>query len=681
MNIQCGFTSGAIASRELGPVRNPLVENVFAIQTSESIGTKLLMLMGWKPGQGIGARRRLQVSDTSFDLSKIPKTALSKDGFITVAPKEVSNIPIPEPKSNLKGVGYISRNDDDEVDLNLYRQQLQNKRYEDIDSNSMCNRGPKRFHMSDVITLQGQEFAYDSEDEIFGSSIPLNPEEVLHSERIESIDRLSKYVSRSKSSLPMFCVSKLPTLVPTFYIIELPTNYVPTRHKFNNDAIDFEKTAQTTTTTSQTTAAKRTHLSSTTRGEMIEDIPADDEKKVPLAFLNQTQRDFIQESIAKSKSRPSLVSENNLKANFASLSQAFKNRFVTSSSNISTINSDTTVLGLVSVDEYAKKMQLPNEHQESTASINSKPMQLSVSSLPSKFSIKPVRTTSVWAPEKLLCKRFNIRVPEISESKPFLPTKASESYESKIYEENIGKHIESVVLSQEKSVSEESSVTQINEEEMYTLPPKPPASLFKSIFEEMSDCSDKEDEFTEEDISKLIQQEVLVANIIADAVKPIREDINSQLETRATVNETEVEHETKILYRKPTSSSTTIKNRFSNKKQTNNIKPMLSFLERDSDNESNDINVIDKVKTADESSQMLESCPKNNISESLLNLENLDSDSSVSEDTRDILSFPRSELEISGIDKFKKDKQKHKHKHKDKKSKKEKKDKKDKKSK
>eukprot|EP01041_Mallomonas_annulata_P006994 gene6994-14223_t len=114
--------------------------------------------------------------------------------------------------------------------------------------------------------------------------------------------------------------------------------------------------------------------------------------------------------------RPMLAphSQSLLKTTFSGLSEAFKGRFTssTASNNIENSGSKMTVIGgITTADDLKKKYE-----STSTLNVNVKSV---VEPVTSKLKIGSVsRVSRVWAPAPLLCKRFNVRVPESSSNLP-----------------------------------------------------------------------------------------------------------------------------------------------------------------------------------------------------------------------------------------------------------------------
>lgn len=135
--------------------------------------------------------------------------------------------------------------------------------------------------------------------------------------------------------------------------------------------------------------------------------------------------DTSAKAAAVEKPRQMLTSATILNSTFAGLSQAFKNRFT--SSTPTDLQDTVTKEGIVTVDEYAAELK-KRKPVEVLADKSDKSMKQS-----GKNGKKHnVRQTELWAPSPLLCKRFNIKVPEISSSIAKLPKTSDNNNPGKI---------------------------------------------------------------------------------------------------------------------------------------------------------------------------------------------------------------------------------------------------------
>ena len=214
--------------------------------------------------------------------------------------------------------------------------------------------------------------------------------------------------------------------------------------------------------------------------------------------------------------RPYLAEESVLKTTFAGLSAAFKNRFVTASQGAATQPADqlsNALVGLKTASELAEiKSTLAEDNLAQAPTVTAVKMR------------KP-RYTSLWFPHPLLCKRFNIPVPDAS-STVTLPSTSSSSHpyptpatstaqvssgqaaggadssgrEQELFHQSVGKYMTSSV-DPTASVSDAPTLTKpkvaaalpVVEEDIYLRnPPRAPQSLFQSIFAD--DSSDDESE-------------------------------------------------------------------------------------------------------------------------------------------------------------------------------------------
>eukprot|EP01035_Chromulina_nebulosa_P021150 gene21150-27404_t len=479
-----GFVGGVLATKseynDANKLNKPMDSSNYLLDlitpAKLTIGRKLLSQMGWKEGQGIGPRKKLKLTaDISINTSFIPFSAIDNNN-ITTAPKDISEYETRPPiKTDEYGVGYTRPND------SLFGL-----------SNAITNK--RVYRMSDVLTTKNKSITItnnnttgylidDEEDNIYNEEyVPESLEEIDINESNRTIisSNISSYVNRHKAILDdsiisnAVCICDNKPALPGFILqsksLEAPLYFPPP--VVPNDFIPFHKFVDDikdkNTTDNNHNDENFKFLSDIEKNKLlnkINKIKSDSEPTNEAALTNATTN------------RPLLVSEKHITTTFANLSKAFQNRFVTSSnsSNNNIIDSNLPV-GLSSGEQLAASLSKLDSTIENNVVVNKK-------------KIKPVRTTTIWIPNPLLCKRFRIPVPDISKDKASnIPI---ESYESKIYEENIGKYMDistnALENKQTKSVIQEI-------DEFATLIIKPPDSLFKSIFEDSDDDDDVDDD-------------------------------------------------------------------------------------------------------------------------------------------------------------------------------------------
>lgn len=184
--------------------------------------------------------------------------------------------------------------------------------------------------------------------------------------------------------------------------------------------------------------------------------------------------------------RPYLASETLLKTTFAGLSTAFKDRFV-SSSQPAAATTEQSIEGLTSSAQHAERVaqQLKATEKASVGEV-ARPRR--------------PRTSTLWIPDALLCKRFNVPAPDIASSSQVA---AARSQRSAPDEPLIDKAVNQLLSSTASSSSEPRQSPPSTDaaahgdaaegaDEYTGSRPRPSLSLFKSIFEDSD--SDEEGE-------------------------------------------------------------------------------------------------------------------------------------------------------------------------------------------
>ncbi len=85
-----------------GPIPNELV----VAESEDHIGKRLLKLMGWREGHGIGTRRKLKGEDAPESIRK-----MFPCGEVMLAPEAIEEVPVPPSKNNAYGVGFDPHRD------------------------------------------------------------------------------------------------------------------------------------------------------------------------------------------------------------------------------------------------------------------------------------------------------------------------------------------------------------------------------------------------------------------------------------------------------------------------------------------------------------------------------------------------------------------------------------------
>ena len=112
------------------------------------------------------------------------------------------------------------------------------------------------------------------------------------------------------------------------------------------------------------------------------------------------------------RERPMLTPAALLNSTFAGLSQAFRNRFVSSTGSF---QDGIVKEGMATAAEYtAKVSETIASSAKATEKDKEKEQKTAANKAPTAKKFQVVRTSAIWAPAPLLCKRFNIKAPDIS---------------------------------------------------------------------------------------------------------------------------------------------------------------------------------------------------------------------------------------------------------------------------
>lgn len=229
--------------------------------------------------------------------------------------------------------------------------------------------------------------------------------------------------------------------------------------------------------------------------------------------------------------RPYLTSELTLKNTFAGVSNAFKDRFV-SSSQSAVVTNETSIVGLTSSSKHAELVNQTNKL------VNKTNVDEPIKAIKAKRS----RISTIWIPDALLCKRFNVPVPDIASSTARHLSSLSEPQSTGTSIHRL-LHTVTVPNSEPMSKSEvpdieaESAAEKSELDEYTAVRARPALSLFKSIFEDSDNDEDEAEETKEkEDTDRKIEAEKKANHL------PIEEVIS---ETK------EKQQPEKILFRKP----------------------------------------------------------------------------------------------------------------------------------
>ena len=232
--------------------------------------------------------------------------------------------------------------------------------------------------------------------------------------------------------------------------------------------------------------------------------------------------------------RPMLVSVAASASVFSGVSAAFKSRFTSASGEmLSKSENEEAVEGLWKIDRKPSTTGAGNSSSASTDPVSAISNHRSGSMSTKVDSVRvgsSKRGTEIWKPQPLLCKRMGVSIPEISKELPRhgqplasdrqhrqetshssrkIPTGVDGSIpsrEDELYHKHIGQHILGQTLESSDKVKDLEPIFREKGDEDDNIEdrkPKPPISLFKSIFEpDDSSSSDSDNEDVEKDSKK-----------------------------------------------------------------------------------------------------------------------------------------------------------------------------------
>ena len=609
------------------------------VAPTKSIGKILLVQMGWKEGQGIGARivMKSNVKEAIHPAISIEKLSNSilEDGLVTFAAKvDADLVSIPNPKDDFYGIGYDPAVENPE----LYGLR---KNSSILSKSKGVYRVDSLFDDSSKYQQSLSRYALDDEeDDIYDygnvSSMKQLKEEVLVNEN-DDFDRISSVPnainewlggsavvttqicpSDGRPPLPGFVLAKIPQQIPEYYQpIEPPSDFKPF-HKFTDEETKDTKVSQDNAVKLATEKKFGAQGLASTRAMIISNeevapksvsvfdlMGPENKRKLDEIVANLKAGNSV-DSIVKGKpepepiveeldTRPMLISNTALATKFAGLAQAFKNRFVQSDDSVP-----------IPTDISKKEPEVATRNDTII-----------------QDSLTNTRVTTTWRPNPLLCKRFNVPVPEISKEKS-VSMEQQKSLTGTIFGQHISE-IENVIDPRAAPSTVESDQSNTNtaaavEDITWEIDrkPRPPMSFFKSIFEDSSDDDDDDDE--EEDDQniddkhdeKLSQMAQIVIdnkteNITINEYKIGTKELSSSLIVEETVAE---ELPKTIVFRKPSHSLNNVRSKdhagrfrtandvddsISNDKKRH--KASLSFQDDDSnDNDDHDQNSRKRTK-------------------------------------------------------------------------------------
>lgn len=209
-------------------------------------------------------------------------------------------------------------------------------------------------------------------------------------------------------------------------------------------------------------------------------------------------------STTAAPARPMLTSAHLLNSTFAGLAQSFKNRFASATTSEGSGTKDSVVLeGMATASQYTQKLAEKSQLHAAEASASAK-------AAPKVMQVKgSTRTVTPWAPAPLLCKRMNVRLPDISKTSAQLGA-GSTTVDvvsallgvNPVSETSVPLQFgrtsnQDTTTAEVQRVQDEAREAEAAALDVYQAPAvdKPNMAVFKSIFED----SDDEDEEVKED--------------------------------------------------------------------------------------------------------------------------------------------------------------------------------------
>eukprot|EP01039_Chlorochromonas_danica_P001177 gene1180-1286_t len=495
------------------------------LEPSNSMGQKLLGLLGWKPGQGIGPRvtRRNHLTeavDGKTTGTAIPRQAL-ESGRVTFAPEDNILSKLPEPKKDFLGVGCV------------FTGSLLRPTRDHLGSSGNSQRG-SRYHVQDLfkkpkgpLLSSGLNRGYEDDDD--DDNVYDMEEKNQFSSFIVDDTEEFDMANKSKSTpltadvLQKLCPSDHKPPIPGFHVAQraqeavahypppvLPKDFSP-RHVFHQPAAVSAGIASSNQSTSINISSKVSQRGQllgeevATKQSVFQLLKPEDQARIKA--LSQQLHGAQGSNDQVEQDRPMLAQS----SRFQALAEAFKNRF-TSASNKEEPMSSVKEGGIVKAEDL--KTSLPSNAKDEAIKQEVK----------TAGEFRMVRQTSLWTPSSLLCKRCNVKVPDISAAAAAV-TSANDAGNNTSVDPVLAKVFgnatdpllrgadgnEGVPSSSGRGSKAGSSRedggslddTALNEQrleqDVYHNLNKPPIDLFRSIFDDGDDDDDEEEEESDEE--------------------------------------------------------------------------------------------------------------------------------------------------------------------------------------
>lgn len=568
-------SKSALGSAIPGPMPEELI-----VASSNGIGQSLLKLMGWREGQGVGRRRVAAEVPDGIDVSRLPQGALEQNDIaginehvVTFASSHTNSCStLPTPKTDMCGLGYDRRSAHPEMAAYLSARggdMTSTEFHSNVYRVSSLFGDDKKAARSHVYS----GFAVDDDDDsgLFDGDTAVADLPAWQEKSSEATDRAmsaaAAVASRQRCAtdgrppLQGFALalqaadaftapSFLPPLVPDGF---KPRGAPPPLLDQSQDA----KTAlRDEKSLAFITEPERNKGSSSSNSSVFSMLGAEAKERI-LQSIRNTAADTpeLREKLQQTPTAPPLVASSGAAPAFVGMAQALQSRFAPSGK---TSDEATKVASAPRVSRFEQEglhhpASLPPEE-----TAEKKPREMTRAQDVPQRILPPTRTTVAWLPARLLSKRMNVAVPSISPDLALhtsvssvtvnnaaggaavtAPTKAREEI---IFDEHIRKYAGDQLFSTALNTSDSSDHAEVPSvsthgkldveptvgtggdvvvrPEDVLLPPRPPISLFKSIFEDSSDDSDDE---SEDEGSKLEPAKESVQPDVPSAV--INEDI------------------------------------------------------------------------------------------------------------------------------------------------------------
>ena len=455
---------GEISEREApwargSAIPGPVVRD-FIVAADKTIGVRLLQRMGWRAGQGVGARVPLRGAHEGMAKAGIPIEAFDAlTGEVTRAPEDL-RVSIPPPKDDLYGLGFV-------------------RKVQEVLSTGR-DRKATAYHVSDLFDRNNKStidsFVYDDEADAYSNytkeleeGSAFEKEEVTLEEEDSGLLRhdVAKWVGSSTHSTSQTCPSDGRPVLEGFELsatfspdhsaipkVEVPESYVPSTSLFEE----------------MVPKPRQSRWSDAPKAPLPSSEPMKEQELTPQEVLHATR-------IAEER--------RNL---FSGLSEAFRSRFVTATSKLaqSSTNTDERMSGLKSADEFSAKIA-----ERSETALDKEILENSKKSSEVK---KEGRVTVAWTPVPLLCKRLNVPVPAKSSVPQMSIAPPPRDRGEELFEKHIGAYISvpaDMKMELPQATPEADSIQEdllVNAALSVTI--RPEMKMLKSIFDSDSDSDD-----------------------------------------------------------------------------------------------------------------------------------------------------------------------------------------------